>query len=210
MKIVCISDTHLFHRWMDGFKFDIPDGDVLVHAGDALARGSFGELPIFRQWFLSLPHKHKIFVPGNHDICFQDRLSAAILGFPCVLLDSGTTIEGVKFWGSPWQPEFCNWAFNLPRGGPELQEKWALIPDDTDVLITHGPPYGILDRVHGGEHVGCEHLLEAVARVQPKVHVFGHIHSDPGMFKAEKTVFVNAATCNEKYYPVNPPIVVEV
>lgn len=205
MKLVCISDTHLTHRWD---KISVPEGDVLIHAGDALSQGSIQELGIFQKWFLAFPHKHKIFVPGNHDWCFQTMFTAASMDFPVVLSDSGIEIEGVKFWGSPWQPEFMNWAFNLPRGA-QLKAKWNLIPDDTDVLITHGPPYGILDRV-GKEHVGCEDLREAVSRVRPKVHVFGHIHCDAGQFNSGTTQFVNAAICNERYYPIHPPITVEI
>lgn len=207
MKIVCISDTHLTHRWG---KIDIPDGDVLVHAGDALNRGFIDELPIFRDWFLSFPHKHKVFVPGNHDWCFQTMFEAASMHFPdgMVLCDSGIEIDGLKFWGSPWQPEFCNWAFNLSRGD-QLKAKWDLIPDDTDVLITHGPPHGILDQAGRNNHVGCKDLSDALVRVQPKLHVFGHIHYDAGYFDSGVTKFVNAALCNEQYYLVNTPTVVE-
>jgi len=90
-------------------------------------------------------------------------------------------IEGVKFYGSPWQPRFFDWAFNLDRG-EEIKKKWDLIPMDTDVLITHGPPYGILDLTHEGEKVGCEELMKAVLRVQPKIHIFGHIHEAYGEY----------------------------
>lgn len=205
MKIVCISDTHLQHRWN---KIDVPDGDVLIHAGDGLSSGRYSELQIFQDWFLAFPHKHKIFVPGNHDWCFQTMFTAAAMGFPIVLCDSGIEIEGLKFWGSPWQPEFYNWAFNLPRG-QALKAKWDLIPNDTDVLITHGPPHGILDRTDRGEHVGCEDLTEALVRVRPKLHVFGHIHHGAGQFDSGSTIFVNASICDERYNPVNPPIAVD-
>ena len=148
---------------------------------------------------------------GNHDWpiahagpeAMKDLIKNAIY-----LENSGVEIDGVKFWGSPWQPEFFNWAFNLPRG-PKLAEMWALIPDDTDVLITHSPPYGILDQIYSGEHVGCEDLLAALQRVRPKVHVFGHIHEGYGMLKQNGTTFINASVCDERYRPFNAPIVID-
>ncbi|MGZ4996591.1 MAG: hypothetical protein ACXV8J_01995 [Methylobacter sp.] len=122
--------------------------------------------------------------------------------------NSGIEIEDVQFWGSPWQPEFYDWVFNLPSGSL-LAAMWALIPDDTDVLITHTPPYGILDQVTIGEHVGCEDLREAVKRVMSKVHVFGHIHKSYGMLKQNGITFINASVCDERYQPVNAPIAVD-
>jgi Icc-related predicted phosphoesterase len=102
-----------------------------------------------------------------------------------------------------------DWAFNLQRG-PALREKWALIPEGTDVLITHGPPFGILDWTARGERVGCEDLLEAVRRVKPRLHVFGHIHEGYGEHEQDGTRFVNASICTEAYQPTNAPIVVDV
>jgi Icc-related predicted phosphoesterase len=125
------------------------------------------------------------------------------------LLDEELELEGLKFYGSPYQPEFCNWAFNLPRG-PQLARKWAKIPDDTDVLITHGPPGGILDRVAGGELVGCNDLRKRVKEINPKLHVFGHIHEAYGWHWEDKTIFVNAANCDLGYNPINKPVVVEI
>lgn len=234
MRIVCISDTHLAH--IPPLRIDVPDGDVLVHAGDATFRGTQEEIEVFAEWFGSLPHKRKVFVPGNHDCGFEYDWDAAVQLLPdCYALnDSGVEIDGVKFWGSPWQPEFCNWAFNLPRG-PELREHWAKIPDETDVLVTHSPPLGVLDRVwrveyvpfkrkdgtfervprRFREHVGCADMMQAVHRVHPKLHVFGHIHCDTGtMYKTwpdrDVTRFVNAAICDDRYLPVHPAVVVDV
>ncbi|MCL7421771.1 MAG: hypothetical protein M8364_12785 [Methylobacter sp.] len=124
------------------------------------------------------------------------------------LEDSGIEIDGVKFWGSPWQPFFCNWAFNLPRG-PKLAAVWAKIPEDIDVLITHTPPYGILDKIDDGESVGCEDLSEALKRVKPKIHVFGHIHESYGVLEQDGTIYVNASLNNGYYHLVNAPIVVD-
>jgi Icc-related predicted phosphoesterase len=126
------------------------------------------------------------------------------------LQDRAIELNGVKFYGSPWQPEFCNWAFNLSRDTGELGDKWAMIPEDTDVLITHGPPMGILDKCDHGKRVGCEELFNEVThRVKPKIHVFGHIHEEYGTHKTDDTLFVNASTCTVMYEPTNPPIVVD-
>ena len=207
MKIVAVSDTHTFEK-----DIVIPDGDVLIHAGDATIAGTYDEVKTFANWLHSQPHKHKIFVAGNHDWLFQREPSIArslFVGVAHYLQDSSVEIEGVKFYGSPWQPEFCNWAFNLPRGLP-LAKKWDLIPRDTDVLITHGPPYSVLDQSHPkGEELGCGELLNAVVWVRPQVHVFGHIHGGYGTHK-DGTLFVNASICDEAYHPVNAPIVFEV
>lgn len=216
MRIVCLSDTHNRH---DALR--VPDGDVLVHAGDATMHGSAEELAAFDAWFGSLPHRHKLLVAGNHDFLFEQRPRGAreLIRSATYLEDSGTAIDGVRFWGSPWQPWFLDWAFNLRRGAP-LKAKWDLIPEGTDVLITHGPPHGVLDRVGGvvprltaaatgGEHVGCEELRGAVLRLRPRLHVFGHIHEGYGQQSLDGTRFVNASCCDRSYRPQNPPLVVD-
>lgn len=178
MKIICISDTHNQHE-----QLKLPDGDVLIHAGDFSMRGHVAETEAFLSWFAAQPHPHKIFIAGNHDFIFEKRRKKARAMVPdsvIYLEDEGVTLEGVKFWGSPITPTFFDWAFN--RGPWVIGRHWDLIPDDTDVLITHGPPLGTLDRVlPGGEHVGCPKLKEALdLRLRPKLHVFGHIHESHG------------------------------
>lgn len=208
MRAVCVSDTH-----GRGDFIDPPMGDVLIIAGDITARGTLYEIERFTDWVRRLPHPQKILIAGNHDWALQElpdnpvvrRLKEEVI----YLQDNGCEIDGVKFWGSPWQPKFYNWAFNLERG-KELADKWALIPEDTDVLITHGPPYGILDFTQGHESVGCEELRKAVDRIKPKLHVFGHIHHSYGVYKGSDTTFVNACVCTEGYKPINPPIVLDV
>src|SRR5262245_10950945 len=136
MRIVAVADTHLFH---DDLR--IPDGDVFIHAGDMCRAGTLEELKVAAEWIQSLPHAKKIVIAGNHDWAFADSQAEAIavLGNGVTYLqDSSFVLEGLKLWGSPWQPEFNRWAFNLPRGD-KLREKWALIPPGTDVLLTHGP-----------------------------------------------------------------------
>ncbi len=135
-------------------------------------------------------------LPTKPDSC-KDLLRDFSINY---LQDEGIEIDGVKFWGTPWQPEFCNWAFNLPRG-KQIREKWDLIPDDTDVLITHGPPYSILDSINDGcPPLGCQDLLETVVeRVNPRVHVFGHIHGGHGEEDRQGTKYINASLLDESY-----------
>lgn len=216
MKICCISDTHLQHRDSKFFP-EIPDADILIHAGDLTYYGDSDEIRAALEWLQSLPHKRKIFVAGNHDMLFEEIPQKARLilnEFPGLtyLQDSAVEFDGVKIYGSPWTPEFCQWGFMRKRGA-EIAEKWAQIPDGIDVLVTHGPAFGYGDEIYGGERVGCVDLYEAIARTNPKLHVFGHIHHAYGQYTAYhaglRTKFVNAAICNEAYQPVNSPTVVE-
>lgn len=209
MRIVCISDTHNCNE-----QIKVPDGDILIHAGDATITGRVDEIVLFNKWFARLPHENKIFIAGNHDWLFETNNNYArqILSDEIIYLqDSSTEIEGLKFYGSPWQPRFYDWAFNLMRDA-ELAEKWKLIPDDTDILITHGPPNGILDEVprkYFIENTGCEELRKRVEQIKPKLHVFGHIHCGYGTAEQFGTKFVNASNCDESYEPTQLPIVID-
>lgn len=208
MKLVCMSDTHLMHR---RYPIEVPDGDILIHSGDGMNEGRITELHPLMDWLKTFKHKHRIYVAGNHDWAFQKEPALVKDMLPegwIYLQDSMVEIEGFRIWGSPWQPEFCNWAFNLPRGH-RLREKWNLIPRDIDVLITHGPPRDYGDLSMHGEHVGCKDLKDIVLRVKPKVHIFGHVHGGYGCYRNNSTLFVNAAICDEVYRPFNAPIVVE-
>ncbi len=190
-------------------RLRVPPGDVLVHAGDSTSRGTNAQLQSFAKFFAAQPHPHKIVIAGNHDFGLEQSptLGTELFG-AAYLSDSGRTIEGLRVWGSPWQPWFYDWAFNLPRGEP-LAEKWAKIPDDTDVLVTHGPPMGTLDKTLRGEPVGCEALRDRVAQIRPRLHVFGHIHEAYGVHEQGGTLFVNACNCTLSYEPDNPAIVVD-
>jgi Icc-related predicted phosphoesterase len=199
MKIVCISDTH-------NERITIPDGDVLIHSGDATIQGTRAEAEAFADWWNDLPHKHKIFVAGNHDWLWQRSPSLANSIVPS-LHEKTAEIDGLKIYGASWQPRFFDWAFNLSRGR-DIAERWDLIPNDTDILITHSPPHGILDETRG-QNVGCYDLLDAVKRVRPRLHVFGHIHSSYGQLEHCDTQFVNASICDEAYTPNRLPIVIE-
>ena len=208
-KIVCLSDTHNCNE-----QIIVPDGDVLIHAGDATIRGTIPEIAVFNRWFANLPHRLKIFVAGNHDWLFETNnlYARQMLDDSIIYLqDSFVEIEGFKIYGSPWQPRFYDWAFNLMRGA-ELAEKWKLIPDDTDILITHGPPHGILDEVPRKffvENTGCEELRKKVEEIRPKLHIFGHIHCGYGQTEKFGVKFINASNCDESYEPTQPPIVID-
>lgn len=208
MKITFISDTHLKHE-----ELGTLEGEILVHCGDFTRKGSKEDIQSFLEWMSLQRFQHKIFVAGNHDFGFEnaDREwaedKAQSLGLT-YLNDSGIEIDGFKFWGSPIQPEFLDWAFNRQRGA-EIQKHWDMIPSDTDVLITHGPPYGILDLCSHGERVGCQNLLNELERIRPRVHAFGHIHEDYGRIQKDNTIFINASILDVKYDFRNQPIVVE-
>lgn len=190
MRLVAIADTHLFTD-----DLSVPDGDVLIHAGDMCRSGDHEELTRAAAWLASLPHRHKVIVAGNHDQEFETHPTAAralFSGFH-YLEDSHLELEGLRFYGSPWQPAFNDWAFNLPVGD-RLAEKWSMIPHGIDVLITHGPPEGIGDRSGHGARAGCSDLLARVREVTPRLHLFGHIHQDGGLWTVGNTVFANVTT----------------
>lgn len=202
MRIVCISDTHGFHE-----RLVVPDGDLLIHAGDFCDGRDAGAVSRFARWLDAQPHQHKIVVAGDHDFLFESDplLARSLLPRNVIYLeDAGVDIEGVHFWGSPWQPWFWGFAFNLQRGAA-LRRKWELIPAATNVLITHGPPQGSCDRMGNGTNVGCEELALAVERVRPYLHVCGHIHDSYGI----QGTTLNAAVCSNDYDVVNRPIVVD-
>lgn len=190
MRIVAVADTHLFHG-----DLDVPDGDVFVHAGDMCRGGDLDELDRNAEWIAGLPHRHKVIVAGNHDWAFVHESPAARLAFASMtyLQDAEVTLDGLRFYGSPWQPEFHNWAFNLPRG-PAIAAVWAKIPQGIDVLVTHSPPMGIGDRSPVGGRTGCADLLARISVVQPRLHLFGHIHQDGGLWERGATVHANVTT----------------
>lgn len=203
MRIICMSDTHTKHT-----QIIVPPGDILIHAGDFSNRGELDELISFDAWLSTLPHRHKIIIAGNHDFCFenQNALARSLVKNAIYLQDEAITLAGITFYGSPWQPWFYDFAFNRKRG-KELQEVWEKIPSFTDVLITHGPPFGILDQVSKDEHVGCANLRIKVDEIKPKLHVFGHIHESYGMKQISSTCFVNASICDTNYFANRPPLV---
>lgn len=207
MKLIIISDTHCQMS-----KIDLPEGDILIHAGDATYTGSVEQIQQFNEALGKIKHKYKhiLFVPGNHDWLFETRPKKAreLMTNATVLIDEEIIIEGKKFYGSPWQPEFCAWAFNVSRG-PLIAKKWELIPDKVDVLITHGPVKGILDTCPDGFRAGCEELWKKVLEIKPEFHICGHIHHSYGMQNFNSTTYINASICDEQYMTTNKPFVIE-
>jgi len=221
-KIVCISDTHC---QLD--EIEVPEGDILIHAGDALSRGTYSEFSEFIKRFSALPHKYKVYVPGNHDRVTE--LNEELIRDDCTALgvryinNESLEILGIKFYGSGITPRFHDWAWNRDSGdggtsyGPNninydpIKPYWDAIPDEVDVLITHGPVKGILDvSVYDGRQCGCYYLLQRVMDIKPKYHVFGHIHNWGGMTEVvEGVTFINASVCNEAYDPTNEIVTID-
>ncbi len=216
MRICCISDIH-------GNLPEIPDCDLLLLAGDypRYHRNRMWYSREFRSWLQFIRDRGipVVGVAGNHDFVFEkDPEFARSLPWT-YLQDQGFDFGPTYIYGSPWQPRFYDWAFNLDE--PELAKKWALIPSGTDILVLHGPPHGYGDAVArkiteenehewpSPEHVGSPSLLARILEVKPKLVVAGHIHSGYGVYQINNTIFVNASHCNEQYQPVNKPIMVE-
>lgn len=208
MKIVAISDTHGQYE-----QLEIPDGDVLVHAGDICScSGAPDKLARFDRWIGGLPHRHKIVIAGNHDWAFaKDPAGArATVTNYTYLQDQAVEIDGIRFYGSPWTPPFFHWAFMAPP--KEIRARWAAIPSNTDVLITHGPPRGVGDAVPGAGPQGCDDLLASVVQLSPDVHIFGHIHEAYGLHRPPGggRWCINASVVDEQYRLVNAPVVIEI
>lgn len=220
MKFVVISDTHGDHRQMT-----VPAGDTIIHAGDMTANGRIGEVQDFIQWFDGLAFDHKLLVAGNHDwylesdaAAFSELIESTSIHY---LNDTGVVLDGIRFWGSPVTPEFFDWAFQC-KPGSDIDRHWQLIPPLVDILITHGPPFGVMDQVPqesnkdpAAENVtmdcvsvnaGCRSLLERVREVAPIFHIFGHIHEGYGQQTQDNVRFINAASMNAQYRLCNPAV----
>jgi Icc-related predicted phosphoesterase len=216
-RITFISDSHTKHDKLNGF---LPGGDLLLHAGDLTSRGYIGEIESFMKWYDKIDnYDTKVFIAGNHDFGFQEdnqKLRGLLTGYKTIdylqdeLMMVGEDYDNmIKIWGSPWQPEFHNWAFNLPRG-EKIKEKWDMIPLNTDILITHGPAFGKLDYVsYDGKNVGCEDLLLKIQEIKPKIHLCGHIHEGRNIVFSDGTLYVNASVLNDRYEFRNKPITID-
>ncbi len=191
MIIDCISDTHGRHG-----ELDLPGGDLLIHAGDCSHDGEIDEVLEFLTWFEAQNYTYRLLVPGNHDTVFD--LIPEHLDEECkkrgitLLNDSGCIIEGIKIWGSPIFPTASDRAFHRERG-EDIRKHWDLIPKDTELLITHGPPYGILDEILG-KNYGCEDLHETILQTKIILHIFGHIHMARGHTTQGGRLYVNASS----------------
>ena len=189
MDLTIIADTH---GLQDEIK--LKPGTMLIHAGDVTEYGSEEEVIDFLEWFAKQPFKYKIFIAGNHDVFFEECTAAKrkkIIPKDIIYLqNSGVEIEGLKIWGSPVTPYFLGMAFNA-RNGKDIKKIWNKVPLDTDILITHGPPKGMLDN-----DFGCEELLNRVNIVRPKIHCFGHVHGWNDVQQLNQTTFINASMVN--------------
>lgn len=216
MKAVFISDTHNFHN-----HIEVPDGDILIHTGDFTLTGTINECVDFRDWFQSQPHPYKIVIAGNHDrvIGQSDMLGFKLFTDSYYLEKSSVEIEGLKFWGSPYTPGFNGMRSGLTfytNSDREAKGIWRGMPRNADVILTHGPPFGILDEVEkvnefdgklDMENCGDGMLASKIIKYKPKYHAFGHIHEGYGIFIADYgTTFINSSVVDEAYNVVNRPI----
>lgn len=209
MRIVCISDLHMETPLL-------PFGDLLIVAGDLTSTGPIGQTKTMLGYLMDNKHKYThgvVMIAGNHDFLFQrDPLVAEQLVKDAritYLCESGCIINGFKIWGSPYVPRIGDWAFGYDQ---YMEHRiWQRIPEDTDILITHGAPMGILDDIEDRWHIGSAGLYnEIFNRVHPKLHVFGHVHEGYGTYDTEETKFVNASICDVNYDPTNKPVEVEI
>lgn len=199
-SIHIISDTHGYHN-----KLNLIGGDILIHCGDFANSGSMLECFDFVDWYKDQDYSSLILINGNHDRyternvdSFKEHCERSGI---MLLNDESIVIDGIKIHGSPVQPEFCNWAWNRFRGS-DIQRHWDLIPKDTELLITHGPPYGVLDKCTHGGIVGCQNLLNTIQSTPSiKAHFFGHIHEQRGHIEQDGVLYVNAASLTEHYKP---------
>jgi predicted phosphodiesterase len=198
MRLLHLSDTHSQHRELT----NLPEADVIIHSGDASFSGSDSEVLDFLNWFCDLDYPYKIFVAGNHDDCLYGEQIEGLPDNCHYLCHSSVEIECVNFWGIPL---FMGDVLKEGR----TKQIMAQIPADTDVLISHSPPYGILD-FDDNINYGCSDLLKAVERINPHYHLFGHIHASYGIKKIGQTTFVNSAIMNGEYEFINKPILLEI
>lgn len=205
MIIDCIADLHGYYPELEG-------GDLLIVAGDLTARDSSENWNEFEDWICKQNYQEKIIIAGNHDNFLGSMDEHRMWKYwekvgITYLCDSGTEFEGLKVWGSPWTKKFIGMnphcmAFTCYTE-EHLAEKWALIPQDIDILITHCPPHGCyLDQDSKGTMLGDVPLRDKVYKMNLKLHCFGHIHEGYG----KHTNNVNASHVNERYQPVNKPV----
>lgn len=199
MKIVCLGDTHGKHSLVDR----VP-ADMVIFTGDFMGSGyDYREVNSFLYWLSDYPARYKIMIAGNHDRFVENnpgRWRRELKSFKGItyLEDESTEIEGFKIYGTPHTKLFCNWGFN--RTHEELKNLYGKIPDDTNILVTHGPRYGVLDRLESGEHVGEKELNANVERLLDlQLHCFGHIHCAHGVENNGRFTAANCAVVDDRY-----------
>lgn len=202
LRLALLSDSHELHR-----ELDVPDADILIHCGDfTMFSRSMKSIIDFNQWLGELPHRHKIVVPGNHEFFLEaDPMERSLLTNAIVIINEEIEVEGLRIWGSPVTPLYGG-AFGLSSAN-DRRRLYAQVKPDIDILITHGPPFGILDRAPDSKvHSGCPELLEAVHHIEPKLHVFGHVHGTPGIVRTDRTTFANVAVLGLDGAPAVAPM----
>jgi Icc-related predicted phosphoesterase len=196
LKLVIVSDTHGLHDGLGELS-----GDVLIHCGDFGIGESGGEKSIkaLDHWFSRQKFRLILCTGGNHDFAVQDLRfrNHQVFRHARLLQDDAVNLDGVVFYGAPWVPELSSWAHYLPR--ENIRDAWNNIPGNVDVLITHTPPRGVLDRNSRGKECGCEDLRVRVAELNPRIHCFGHIHASAGVLELGGTSYINASVVNSRY-----------
>ena len=204
MKAVVLSDNHT------DYDFETPEGDILIHCGDFTFHGNPNEMKKFKNYLKEQPHEHKLFIFGNHEkvdkeITYWREYLEDGTGDKCIH-EKAYGIGDLNFFGSSYTPKYLNWGFMQDE---ETRERyWENMIEGMDVLVTHGPPKGIMSKIEDGTEIGCEYLRKFVDRVKPKYHLFGHNHAGAGVTSRNGTLFVNAALLTEHYQKFRPPIVV--
>lgn len=211
MKVTLISDSHGMHN-----RILINKCDLLISAGDISMRGSIDEIKNFIEWFSNQNANYKVFIAGNHDFGLETKskeISDILKKLPnntFYLQDSSIRLNNIHIYGSPQTPRFKNWAFNVDRG-ESIKRYWDNIPEDVDILITHGPPYGIADfTYYDQKSVGCEELVKRIDLIKPKLHVFGHIHEEYQILLIDGIYYINTSICTRLYDPINNPILLDI
>ena len=211
-KIAFVSDTHTLHNQIP--LDSLGNGDIIFHSGDFTYRGDNDEVELFLRWFSSLNYTYKVFIAGNHELGFErekfvlpeEYKSKGVV----YLQDELVTLEELNIYGSPWQPYFGGWEFNLPRNGWELEQKWKDIPQNVDILLTHSPVYGYLDLNREGIHCGCELLYERVKEIKPWIHAWGHIHEAYGQKSIDGHEMLNTSIVDRSYRVSHRPVRMEI
>ena len=219
IKVCAIADLHGHLPQIEPCQFLLLGGDICPHFANPGSRDDvFGQArwlgTVFDDWLNHVPAKHIVATVGNHDFVFEKHLNLVPTLKWHLLIDRAVTIEGVKFYGSPHQKRFMDWAFNLDE--PQLKEKWRWISDDTDILVLHGPPQGYGDFVptnakspNVGEHVGSVSLLERILKIRPKLTIFGHIHNSHGVYEVDGIKMANVSILDDNYRMVYKPTLFE-
>jgi len=213
MKILHISDTHGFHEQLTD-KWNWEEIDLVIHSGDEsnsiVPEINFHESLNFFSWFKDLPVKNKIFIAGNHSTAIEKRLitPADIFSYGIIYLENSLTeVNGIKIYGSPYTPTFGNWSFMRARH--KLDKLWSQIPENTDILVVHGPAKGVLDLSWSKdgylEYCGCKSLFNHVNKIKPKIFQFGHIHDGEEIYnygckKHNETLFINSTLVKDGHF----------